>query len=174
MHLFKKIVVLDLDELIIPRMQRTYQEMLQYLETLPEAIRHPNNHRSYTFRNVYYFFELPMDESQPEKLSTQRHRAHVKPSGPGYSVKSIIDPYSCTNVHNHFCWRRAPKLNGQQGYNMDVDPQIGANQHYKKCHFKKEECEKMMLQYYIDDNMLKYGPVLNTNVNRVLKALHVI
>ena len=45
------------------------------------------------------------------------------------------------------------------------------NQHYKMCHFKKDECQKMFANVTKDDIMLKYKDKLITNVNLALKRL---
>ena len=170
MYNYEKIVILDLDELIIPKKGQTYHELLHFIETTKQAVKYPLKNRSYSFSNVYYFFDLPEDRNQSKKFTIFRHRAHIAPSDPGYSVKSILDPFTCTNVHNHDCLRTSPKFD-QPEYHIHVDPNVAANQHYKKCHFDAKQCTMLMETYKFDNNILKYKEGLQENMMRQLDAL---
>ena len=172
MHKCNKIVVTDLDEMVVPRNHLTYKDLIQEIDKA-QWDSHPA--RSYTFRNSYFFLNIPGDEEQPEKLVTLRHRKRMPASPPGYSVKSIIDPQACTNMHNHFCWRRASKLD-ISGHSVYVEPGVALNQHYKKCHFdsyhgKVGECAQMYEKASQDDIMLKYRDALIKGVSEQLKKL---
>ena len=57
------------------------------------------------------------------------------------------------------------------GYSINVDPAMAANQHYKKCHFSKKECKKLMAHVGQDDNILKYKHKLKLNVFQQLKVI---
>jgi len=103
MHRFKKILVVDLDELIIPTQHYTIQEMLATVEAYTQ---YHHMARHYLFRNLYMFLDNPQktDSTQPSYLSTLRHRYAAPISDRGYAAKSIMDPLSCTHAHNHVCW----------------------------------------------------------------------
>ncbi|CAH1800304.1 unnamed protein product, partial [Owenia fusiformis] len=135
MHKYNKVVVTDLDEMIVPRTTLDYKSMLDEINN-----RQPSEHKalSYMFRNDYFFMDpqMPEDTDMPKKLATLRHRVRLPPSGPGYSVKSIIDPQACVVMHNHFCWVRT-KGHDTNGHTVDVNVDLAMNQHYKKCHFDK-------------------------------------
>ena len=167
MYRYKKILVIDYDEVILPRMHKNFKDMLQAIDQ-----DHPTNHpaRSYVFRNVYFFLELPVDSNISDKLITLRHRTRVQPSKPGYSVKSIIDPQACANMHHHFCWKRT-KHHDAKGASIDVATDVGMNQHYKNCHFSKLECVKMMNDSYPDDTMLSFKVELMKNTEKQLQKL---
>jgi hypothetical protein len=101
MHRFEKLVVVDLDEVIMPQHVYSLAEMLQQVEE-QEGVKQPHPARGYSFRNNYMFLDLPPDES--EVLAMLKYRLEVQPSPKGYSTKSIIDPQACTHMHNHYCW----------------------------------------------------------------------
>jgi len=89
-------------------------------------------------------------------------------SSPGYSVKSIIDPTTCINMHNHNCWGFIHNVIRQE---HDVDPEVAVMQHYKKCHFSREECRRMMNNAKSDDTVLKFRTELTRTVTRKLHSL---
>ena len=89
-------------------------------------------------------------------------------SSPGYSVKSIIDPTTCINMHNHFCWGFVYNVTRR---NHDVDPEVAVMQHYKKCHFSREECRRMMNNTKSDNTVLKFRTELNRTVTSKLHSL---
>ena len=174
MYSTKKIVVTDLDELIIPQNKYNYHEMLKEIDEKQEGTTHPA--RQYMFRNAYFFFDIPhVDESAPKHLKTLRHKWRLPPSAYGYSTKSIISPLACTNMHNHYCWG-STKLYDTNGYSVDAQPKYALNQHYKKCHLDKWErpgaCKEQMNHKAVsDDVMLRYKDRLISRVNARLKLL---
>ena len=168
MYRARKLVVTDLDEMIVPRTKGNYKEML---EAIDEA--QPNNHpaKSYMFPNDYFFFELPQNESESKKLLTMRYQHRLKPSPYGYSVKSITDIQSCICLHNHYCWKKT-KLYDTPGHTTYVNVDLGLNQHYKKCHFDKEKCDSMMKESVLDSTMVRFKDKLVTRVSEKLKELN--
>jgi len=176
MYLFRKVIITDLDELITPRQHLTYKDLVTAIETQQTLMKQPfHPARHYTFRNAYFFTDLAgEDKNQSKWLKTQRHQRRLPPSGPGYSVKSIIDPTACTNMHNHMCWGQT-RLYGRAGDRVDVDVELGMNQHYKKCHFDKYErpgrCAELAQQAVTDDTMLRFRQPLIAAVQQVLKEL---
>ena len=168
MHRFRKIAVIDLDEFIIPQSQSNLKDMLFEIETIQGKPYHPA--RTYAFRNTYFFLDHP-DVTQPEYLMTLRQRTHVPPSDQGYSPKSIIDPQACTNMHAHYCWGFTPLYDTELRM-LEVDPSLARSQHYKKCHFDKNECEKLLGNRTECDVMLKlFKSVVDKPVQRQLREL---
>lgn len=172
MHRFRKILVIDLDEMIVPYMFDNITQMLGHIESL---IPEPHPARAYAFRNAYFFLDYPQDESQPENLLTARFNKHVEVSEMGYASKSIIDPLSCVCMHNHYCWQWTP-LYERQDVLVEVAAGFGVNRHYKKCHL--DNCAELMAgEPHTDNRMLALKPlivkVMNTQMRhlRSLKAL---
>ncbi len=174
MYSAKKIVVTDMDELIIPNNVYTYQEMLWEIDEKQEGGTHPA--RQYMFRNAYFFLDMPKhDESAPMQLVTLKYRWRLPPSIYGYATKSIISPLACINMHNHFCWG-STKLYDTDGYTVDVKPKFALNQHYKKCHLDEWEkpgtCATQMSTAVQDDTALRYRDKLVRRVSAQLKQLN--
>ena len=169
MHRFGKLLIIDLDELIMPQNGFTLSDLVQEIEqTQGRAAHHPA--RSYAFRNIYMFFNSPPDMTQPESLVTLRYRNQAKPSPKGYSTKSMIDPQACTRMHNHYCWGFTKLYDTQDNY-IEVDPNTGANRHYKKCHFSKTECKAKLAEVTRNDAALKYKAALELRTKMVFEDL---
>ena len=176
MYKYRKIIVTDFDEVIVPRSVLTYHDMLTYID----KFQTPNNQhpaRHYIFRNNYFFIDIPgEDTSQSKHLTTLRHRKKVPVSGFGYSSKSIIDPLSCRGMHNHYCWKSTVLYaNGKS--QIDVQPEYAVNQHYKACHLDKWEnkagkCKELFKEAVQDDIMLRFKPKLEKQVRSKLAALN--
>ncbi|KAI0213622.1 hypothetical protein LSAT2_001330 [Lamellibrachia satsuma] len=161
LYRYRRLVVTDIDEMIVPRLHDNYTAMLaaidapfkkanakdilqsaestrQFVADKHNATREEqtkvNPPNSYMFNNVYFFSDLNATRQAPWFLATQRYLRHIKPSPFGYSVKSIFNPRACIGLQNHFCWIRH-KAYYNRTWNVDVPLSIGMNQHYKKCHF---------------------------------------
>jgi len=91
-------------------------------------------------------------------------------SAPGYSVKSIIDPTTCINMHNHYCWGWVP---GVVNKDHNVDPNVAVLQHYKRCHLGPATCRHMLNDTSSDDTMLKFRAELVRTVSQKLTTLSV-
>ena len=166
MYKYRKVIITDLDELIVPRIRNDYMSLLEAIEA-KEVIRHPA--RTYIFRNAYFFTDiLSEDKNETIFLKTQRYRYRLPPSERGYSVKSIVDPLACIAMHNHYCWAHT-RLYDRVGRRMEVDPEIAMNQHYKQCHLPN--CKELASRGEADDVMVKYRGALSNAVTPVLQRL---
>ncbi|CAH1776533.1 unnamed protein product [Owenia fusiformis] len=173
MYKYNKVVVTDLDEMIVPRTTLNYKALLNEIDK-----QQPSDHkaRAYVFRNDFFFMDprMPEDKEMPDKLVTLRHRVRVQPCAPGNSVKSIIDPQACVVMHNHFC---SVRTNGHDtdGNTVHVNIELGLNQHYKKCHLDKltgpGECARRMEEQTKDDTMLRFKDQLMRNASRQFRVL---
>ena len=115
---FKYVIVLDVDELIVPTAQSTLIDLVSHLDALapslsPFAVR-PTG---FQFRNAYYF--LNADPDLGETLTYLRYHAGSL-SEVGYSVKSITNPQTCLAMHNHYCWYRTAAHSDLATYDMRV------------------------------------------------------
>ncbi len=160
MYHYKFVVVIDIDELIIPRKQWDFDAMFKAVNSYHKS--QSANRAALEFRNAYFFSDLKSDETIPAALTTIRYRNHVGISKKGYSVKSITNPRECVAMMNHYCLVTLPGRSGR--FSMYIEPSFGLNQHYKKCHLGKIECDAMMKTVIHDDVMLKYQDLLTKNV----------
>jgi len=92
-------------------------------------------------------------------------------SGRGHSVKSIIDPTSCINMHHHYCWGFVPDVDRR---NHDVEPDVAVLQHYKRCHLSADRCRQMMNDSASDDTILKFRTELTRAVSQKLSRLSLL
>ena len=174
MYATDKVVIVDLDEVIVPHVHANWSAMLADMESRLPA-EHYNPHRSYVFKNTYYFLDFPPDTHEPEQTTFLRHRVRMPTVSEDISIKSIVDPKVCVQLHNHACWTRTQTRDISQ--EVDVDPSYGMNHHYKYCHFDKFEgvvgrCAGMFPDAFDDDVMLKFKNKLLTNVDAQLQKLH--
>ena len=160
MYRYRVIISTDIDELITPKKDSNYYEMMASI-----AKRQPSKHpaTAYMFRNAYFFLELPPAPG-PEYLTTQRFTYRVKHDKFGSAGKSITSPQSCVVLQNHLCWKVVPKYD-TPGWLIDVDTSLGLNHHYKYCHlddfYKKEGmCNNVTSVIYRDEGMLKFADTL--------------
>lgn len=162
MYKYRKLIVVDLDEFIMPHRHDNFHEMLNYLnDHFPSS--HPG--RSYVFRNAYFFSDFRQNNSFPPALLSLRTRIRVEVSKPGYSVKSIIDPQACIAMHNHVCWKYSNLFNIDGKY-IEVPPDIGLLHHYKKCHFNALECGEMLAQPINDKTITRFEDRLLNNIKK--------
>jgi hypothetical protein len=104
MYSIEHIIVIDLDEIIIPESGRDYFEMMTQINKTLDV----STYRGYQFSNVYFVLEPDIfpdaaDLSQPAYSTFMRYRRRLAPSRPGWHTKSIINPRLCAFVFNHYC-----------------------------------------------------------------------
>ena len=163
MYRYRRLVVTDIDEMIVPRIHANYTAMLEAIDavyvnyvlerfatrnrtnaTRPSQVKKRDTNAtilaqsppllSYIFNNVFFFSDLNATTRVPRYLATQQYRRHIKPSHTAYSVKSIQNPRFCVGLQNHFCLI-SHTVNGRKPVNVFAPRAIGMNYHYKKCHF---------------------------------------
>ena len=161
---YKYIVVIDTDEIIVPRKQLNYSSMLKQID---EAMNLTKSSISYSFRNLYHFRDLEPDMKQPTYLRSMRYLKHAKPSPFLYGAKSFIDPRYCLSVFNHYCLVQFPGSPGT----IDVPLDIACSHHYRKCGFSQEECTALMNESYHDDYMLNFKNKFNQKVLDTLQQI---
>ena len=165
MYTYRYIIIVDFDEVIVPHEDTDYRALLRAIDAQnPSKANWP----SYTFRNLYFFLDFPVDQSQDSQLQTLRYRTKIKPSPFLFAPKSFIDPRICISVFNHYCYIRFP--NGPSPFTIDVPPDLGTSHHYKTCNLGGE-CKKMMASNYTDDVMLRYKDYLLQQRALVKKSL---
>ncbi len=167
LYRYRKVVCIDIDEIIVPRKHWTYKTMLDAFD-----YEEPRNHqyKTYMFRNVYFFMDLPPVHHEPSFLVTPRYLRKVDPSPFGYAVKSITDPMVCIGLQNHVCWHVVEKYKTPD-WLREVFPRLGMNQHYKKCHLDSNECQKLMNNVSLDNTMIRFEKLLEHKTSAVLLKL---
>ena len=174
MYTYEYIVVVDFDEVIVPKDHVSYPQLLTILNEY-----HGSNHNwiSYTFRNVYFFNDVPPDATLPLYLPKTSHNMRNASSPQRYVPKSFIHPLNCEVLSNHYC------LKGFKGSKTPsatyVSPDIARSHHYRKCGFPETlpyhgKCSEYKALLIKDDIMLRYLKYLDTNVSTTLAHLNVI
>ncbi len=176
MYRFNKIIVVDLDEIIVPRQHANYQIMLDAIDE-EHIQQHP--YQSYMFTNVYFFLDFPAEQTSMPFLTICNFFKRIKPSKYGYSIKSITDPQVCIALQNHLCWHVFPKYNTSD-WLISVNSSVSMNQHYKTCHLDEYEgkpglCEKVMREEgVVDDIMTRHMDPLTTTIIEAMWRLNLI
>ena len=169
MYRYRYMIVVDLDEIIVPRLHENYSSMLRAIDVMEG---HSSPWRSYSFRNALFYKHFRQDTSQPWYLRTMRYQNRIKPSGFLNAPKSFIDPRTCLSVFNHYCYNCFDYPNGP--WTIDVNTSIALSHHYRTCTLSEVECKNMSAEAIKDDILLKYKTSLDTRVKIVLKAFGVI
>ena len=163
MYKYKYIIITDFDEFIVPRMHKNYSSMLQYIN---HQYHLTEPFKSYSFRNVYYFQDDKVDESQPKYLTTMKLQRRLNPSGYLFKQKSIINPLHCISVFSHYCKVDFPN---SEGFTIDVPTDIAMSHHYRKCSYEPEECDYFLKMSFKDDFMLRFKSQIVGSVEQVLQ-----
>ena len=127
MNTFKYLMMIDLDELIIPYQNMTLVNMLTDLGT-----RDLINVSSHSFRNVFFYLQGPDDRSfltNPPLTAILKTRRRQKLHPPKQRSKYICLPSSVKEAGNHFIWEF------KQGKTLNVPPSYGFLHHYRVCEF---------------------------------------
>ena len=161
MYHHRYIIVLDFDEVIVPRKSKNYHDMLieinkehKITEDLPV----------YSFHNTLFLKDFPPDETQPENVTFLRYQNRGKPGIHG-AGKSIVDPRKCLSVFNHYCYVRFPRIKYGSRY---VKSSIAFTHHYKKCRpaLSETQCELQYKHKTKDNIMMNFRENLLKNIER--------
>ena len=164
MYKYKLIVVVDFDEVIVPRQHANYSELIRFVDKSKNLTEH---WWSYSFRNAYFFRELTAAPSSTELLMTSRYITRVKPSRFLFGTKSFVDPRRCLATFNHYCHARFPET--PREFTMDIPTTLAMSHHYRDCNFGRKTCQRYYNQKTKDDYMFKYREELLVRVQQVLK-----
>ena len=156
---FRYIAVIDLDEVIVPRL---HNSLIDMLKELPDILRLGNsNVGSYVFRNAYFFLDLVNQNKKQSASMYLRHNKRLPPSPQQYAIKSIIDSTACIGMHNHYCWRYTEEAGAKWMNDVEVPPRVALLHHYKSCHFDRlnespGQCESLFKTAVYDTVVMKY------------------
>ena len=96
MYRYQRLIVLDLDEIIIPKQAANYYELIQNLTSSDNKFA--NGHIHFWADN--YFQTLPENNTYPSVLKTMRYQFYVVSN---YRPKSMYNPRLCKYANCHFC-----------------------------------------------------------------------
>ena len=161
MNRFKYVLMIDIDELIVPYRHPNLSSMLKTMSKL-------NIHRTggYSFRNAFFYSQWPDDRSISSRfgyplttlLKTKRKsqlNMHKQRS------KCIVIPENVVEMGNHFVWEFLPtKLM------VNVDPKVAILHHYRVCEFGGDDCIKT--NSVIERRTHFWGQKLITRVDTII------
>ena len=171
MHSHEMILVIDVDEVIVPQEDITFMELLKRVARA-NNIAIKGNH--FQFANDIYYTDQPdhkVDKTKPFYLQYLRHRYHTGPEPFPGPMKSAQDPYVCKYTTNHQCFISVPGAN-----KVYVDPTIASVHHYKDCstardQTRESQCIHRRGNTTIENIMLRYEDRLVPAVKNTLSHL---
>ena len=169
MYRYKYIIIVDFDEVIVPRLDENYHDMLARID---KDYKLDEPWLSYTFRNLYFFKDLA-PQSAPSYSKMLRYRKRSKtPNKPMINgPKSFIDPRRCWCVSNHYCTIRFKNSFTPKNWTIDVNTDIAMNHHYRSFRLNAAKAVNMMREAVQDNIMLRFNSSLITRLSHVFKDL---
>ena len=161
-------IVIDFDEIIVPRVQNNYSAMIDHILTKEKLTKKPP--ASLSFRNSYFWTGCGTQKDQPKNSLMLRHLVREPPNRFLYATKSIIDPRRCISVFNHYCYHRFPMRSEKEQWTIDVSQTIALSHHYRE-NYKNKKCKHFKKEAVKDEIMLKFKDTLATNVKKQMKRL---
>lgn len=167
MHSFNWILVIDFDEVLVPKNHSNLRELAAHLNktTSRSSTAGPAN---YLFLNQYFFLDSDPDSKESANYTIIRYRRTAPLSPHGYAMKGYVDPQGCVQMHNHYCMGVAEAFEARNNYEF-VDPSFATSHHYKRCHLATADCQKMLEQTTEDDIMMTFKTMLKKNVEKKIK-----
>ncbi|XP_076366130.1 beta-1,4-galactosyltransferase galt-1-like [Tachypleus tridentatus] len=169
MCLFKYVLMLDLDEFIIPSGNVTYET---FLADITKLKRGPYQPSSFVFQNVFFYLYWDNDTSayneKPETppanipyLLTQYKTRRLKyPMKHGSRSKFIVVPERVLEVGNHVVWRVVPR-----SQNIKVPFSKASLHHYRICENGGHRCLKQ--PSVVDRTALRFNSTLLSRVQYI-------
>lgn len=163
------LVMMDLDELIIPYQSPTLTGLLADLSkrSLVQAGRKvaPQQVSSYSFQNGFFYLQWPdrvPSSSLPLPALTKTRRRH-KLHPPKQRSKYICLPTEVKEAGNHFVWEF------WRGKTLNVPSSYGLLHHYRKCEFGGDDC---VSSEYVEVSRVpqEYGQTLVENVLNTVRS----
>ena len=179
LYSYKYLVLLDIDEVIMPLVHQNWSELINYVEELALKINH-RSRSSYNVRNVYFFDDFidKTDNHEHEHgIPKYFHMLqHVYRSSnftkPGQYVKSFHNVNQAVSLHNHFplnCFGSCTTY--------PIDTSLAQLQHYRKdcVGTLKNSCNSNYKLYPVRDTTIyKYKDALIEKVTETLTKLKFI
>ncbi len=161
-------VVIDFDEIIVPRMHDNYSAMVDHILAKAKLTKIPPP--ALTFRNAYFWTGCGSQQKSPDGSVMLRHLVREPPNKFLYAAKSFIDPTRCTSVFNHYCLHKFPMRYPNENWTVDVGDKVALSHHYRE-NYKNMKCEKFKEKAVNDKTLLKYKSILSTRAEKQLHRL---
>lgn len=193
MYRYRHTVVVDFDEVILPRIHLTYSDLVLALNRVH---RLNDTYYSYAFRNAFFLLDFPTvppiikdlrghdrpsdrevieGREKGNDLFLVRQRGRAPVSRFLYSAKSFVNPRNCLSVFNHYCYvpfsanetlSNAPRV-------VDVHQSFAQVHHYRLCNRDKMPCSNMLSAPERDDAILAFSDKLSQRVQHVRSMLNI-
>ncbi|VDO44178.1 unnamed protein product [Haemonchus placei] len=167
MNTHRYILILDIDELIVPTQHDNYHELLQTIEQDTPTDRIS----SLSFSNVFKFPTKMVNQSIPDYMYMLRnsYRSRKTSNHRDYG-KSMTSTANVATVFNHFALHRlSPNISGT----FYVPQRLGVKLHYKAtCPIEaRKECDELQTDTVVDHSLDRFAGELERRVNRTLNEL---
>ena len=170
MNHFRYLMLTDFDEFIVPHMNQTLPQMLDYLNSQKvlvksgQRLKRPKITASYSFQNAFFYLQFPNDEGDPSSLRVlQKTRRKAKFNPQKQRSKYICVPRHVKEAGNHFIWEF------QSGQNLNVPTNVGFLHHYRVCEFGGDDC--IQAPSLVDKTIHKYSQNLTQNIDQIVRKL---
>ena len=187
MYKFQYLMLIDFDEFVIPRHNRTIPEMLHFVDEQkakgaiassgggsPSLSRIKSSKlsnqlqrttSSYSFQNAFFYLQFGDDDeagtSDLRVLRKTRRKSKFNPQK--QRSKYICIPRNVKEAGNHFIWEFV------EGYNLNVPTSVGFLHHYRVCEFGGDDC--VQTESVVDRTVYRYREDLVANVDKVIGGL---
>ncbi|KIH57100.1 hypothetical protein ANCDUO_12709 [Ancylostoma duodenale] len=164
------ILILDIDELIVPLQHDDYADLLATIES-----GLPSEHiSSLSFSNVFKFPAKIADTSRPAHMYMLRNAMRSRKTSDHRTYgKSMTNTATVATVFNHFALHRlTPNVSGT----MYVPERLGIKLHYKStCPIEAhKECAELQDDTVRDHSIDRFADELERRVNRTLLKLNLM
>ncbi|RWS31409.1 uncharacterized protein B4U80_09899 [Leptotrombidium deliense] len=176
-HLYthKYAVLLDIDEAIIPVVNKTWTQLLAHVHNFnSDAMQ---KYPSFSVSNVYFFDSLPEADIAADVPASMHMMKHVRRSANfsrrGFAVKSFFSTNLTLAVFNHYyLYSLYNKLNS---FGLISQKTAQLNHYRNKCpQTMKDECELNFMKYTTVDTLIwKYKTELISRFEAVLNEVRV-
>ncbi|KAK6745758.1 hypothetical protein RB195_012087 [Necator americanus] len=164
------ILILDIDELIVPLQHENYAELLATIESTKSI----DQISSLSFSNVFKFPAKAVDMSRPAHMYMLRNAMRSRKTSDHRNYgKSLTNTATVATVFNHFALHRLmPNVSGT----MYVPERLGIKLHYKSmCPIEaQKECAELQQDTVRDHSIDRFADELERRVNRTLSELHLL
>ncbi|XP_068247662.1 uncharacterized protein [Palaemon carinicauda] len=166
MYQYKYILMIDLDEYIVPHTNTSLPELLKYLHTKADA----KKIGAISFQNSFFYLQWPDDPSSASlpplvtlRKTRRRQRFHPHKQRSKYIA---VTPF-VVEAGNHFVWEFLPGKG-----TLNVPNEVAFLHHYRVCEFGGDDCVRNPRT--TDTSIYRYKDVLvkafTANMNQLSKT----
>ena len=171
MHSYHKIMMMDIDELIIPTDNITLMEVIK---SAALQANEPFQYSQFCFANTLYYTDYQkFDMHQPERFQMLRYRHHSPPEKFPGGCKAIIEPQICFIATLHLCMRHFDYVDMRM---VGIDPRVATMHHYKDCAGSwwrnGQTCSDIFREMQEDNVIMEYEQTLRHRVYKEVYNIH--